>query len=74
MNVMKNIIKFIIDQELTILDDYTKLIDPISKEFSLSSKIATDIINVVIEWESNEGIHDSLEKYLINKFPNIVTN
>lgn len=70
---MKKIINFIIDQELIHLDDYPKLAEPISKEFGIKLETANEIIESVIEWETNDDIHDSLEKYLTIKFPDIIT-
>ena len=70
---MKNIINFIIDQELTLLEDYPSLAQPISEKFGLEFILAESIIDTVIEWESDESINDSLEKYLTIKFPDVVT-
>ncbi len=71
---MKNIIDFIIEQEYESLDDYPKLAEPISKKFGIELEIAKDIVDSVIEWETNDAIHNSLEKFLNFKFPDIVTN
>ena len=71
---MKKIIKFIIDQEYESLDDYPSLAKPISEKFEINLETAEDIINTVIEWENNDNIHNSLEEFLVNKFPDIVTN
>ena len=69
---MKKIIKFIMDQELELLDDYPTLIEPIATEFDVDLGVAEGIINTVIEWERlNE--YESLETVLENKFPSYVT-
>ena len=72
--MMKNIIKFIIDQEHESLDDYPSLAQPISEKFGIDLEIAENIIKSVIEWENNDDIHNSLEEFLVIKFPDIVTN
>lgn len=68
---MKNIIKFIIDQEYESVDDYPRIAQPIAEEFELDLDIAQDIIKSVIEWETNDDIHNSLEEFLVIKFPDI---
>lgn len=70
---MKNIIKFIIDQEHETVDYYPSLAKPISEKFGIALEIAEDIINAVVEWECSIT-NLTLEKTLINKFPDIVTN
>ena len=70
---MKKIIKFIIAQELELLDDYPNLIQPIADTFNLDYGIAESIINTVIEWECSSTV-DSLEEVLVRKFPLVVTN
>lgn len=71
---MKNIIKFIIDQDHDSLDDYPMIAQPISEEFGIDLDVAQDIIKSVVEWENNDAIHNSLEEFLVIKFPDIVTN
>ena len=70
---MKNIIKFIINQEHETIDKYPSLAEPISKEFGIELELAEDIVNAVIEWEISEDDVDSLEEFLKKKFPDIVT-
>lgn len=70
---MKQIIKFIIDQEYESLDDYPKLAEPVSEKFEIELETAKEIIDSVIEWETNDDIHNSLEEFLVFKFPDIVT-
>jgi len=71
---MKKIIKFIIDQRLTSLDDYPTLVTPISEEFDLEVSCAQSIIDTVVEWETDANTILSLEELLIKRFPDIVTN
>ena len=71
---MKNIIKFIIDQEHENIDNYPSFAQPISEEFGINLDVAEDIIKSVIKWETNDCIHNSLEEFLGIKFPDIVTN
>lgn len=70
---MKNIIKFIIEQEHESVDTYPSLAEPISKTFEIELETAKDIVDSVIEWETNDDIHNSLEEFLNFKFPDIVT-
>jgi|AntRauMFilla1563_2_1112583.scaffolds.fasta_scaffold71374_1 hypothetical protein len=69
---MKKIIDWIIEQRLESLDDYPKLVNPMTEEFTLSLDKAENIINTVVEWECDSNTIYSLEEVLNEKFPEIV--
>lgn len=71
---MKNIIKFIINQEHESTDTYLNMVEPISEKFNIDLEIAEDIIKSVVEWETNDDIHNSLEEFLVIKLELIMEN
>ena len=71
---MKKIISWIIDQEHETIDKYPCLALPLSIQFGIKISCAQEIMNTVIEWETDPNTIDSLEELLNKRFPDIVTN
>ena len=70
--MMKEIINWIIEQELQFLDDYPALVLPIAEEFEIEVSCAQSIVDTVVEWERDSSKIDSLEERLNKRFPDIV--
>lgn len=69
---INKIIHWIIDQQYDSIDNYPNLIVPLSLEFELEGDCAEELINTVIEWETDPNTIDSLEELLNKRFPDIV--
>ena len=69
---INKIIHWIIDQQYDSIDNYPNLIVPLSLEFELEADCAEELINTVIEWETDPNTIDSLEELLNKRFPDIV--
>lgn len=70
--MIKKIIDWIIEQEKESIDEYPALAAPLTEEFILPLETAENIMNTVIEWETDPNTIDSLEELLQKRFPDLV--
>ena len=69
---IKKILHWIINQQYDSIDRYPELVVPLSEEFDLNGDCAEELINTVIEWETDANTIHSLEELLNKRFPDIV--
>jgi len=69
---INKIIHWIVDQQYESIDHYPELVVPLSEEFELEADCAEELINTVIEWETDMSTIHSLEELLNKRFPDIV--
>jgi len=70
--MIKKIIDWIVAQEKESLDEYPALASPMTEEFVLPLETCENIMNAVIEWETDANTIDSLEELLQKRFPDLV--
>lgn len=69
---MKKVIDFIIEQGLAELSDYPLLLEPLKERFEIKNlegnEATEELITTVMFWEKHTEVHDSLEKFLNDRF------